>query len=269
MIRYVVIILNILLLFACSVSPKPDFSFIYLANLNGNLENCNCGNPSLGGLDRIAKIINNQRKINPDIKFIDGGLTFNSYPFPDLDYYIFQSYKYLKPDIWIIRKKDLETIKNISSSEKNESLNISLVTGDTLKLVKKYEINGLNIYFYSLQQLAVKDTIIYKDIDRDDFNILIYCNPEGLNSVFKPFYKFDLILLSHNQKKVIENGLYNTIAGVGSDGEFILKVDLYFQNNDFKKDIEQIAIYKDLEVDSTVNQIIKEFSQKLKETNGE
>ncbi len=267
MIKNIFIILTGFLI-SCNSNANPDFSFFYIANINGNLENCDCGNPSLGGLDRIAKIIQDERNENPEVLFIDGGLTLNSYPFPELDSSILRVYNYLKPDIWLVSQKDSDKIESLNDRVSLLGLNYHLLNTDSLQQIKKIEIADKKINFYSLAEIQFIDFSVFKKIDRNTFNILIFSSAREHNFTGKPFDYFDLVLLADNQQVITRTETKPAILGVGADGQYLAKVDLFADGTDYRIKFSSIDIEKELESDSTVNSIIQDFLKKIKQTNG-
>lgn len=71
---------GIVLLTSLTVSsPAQTLHFAYTANLNCNLEACNCGNENLGGMVRLATVVDSLRKKYPDLILVDSGDFLNTY----------------------------------------------------------------------------------------------------------------------------------------------------------------------------------------------
>lgn len=67
---------------------RPDASedpvhLLFTTNLSGSLDDCRCGGPVVGGMNRLLHLIERQRERHPDLLLVDGGDFLNSYSLPD------------------------------------------------------------------------------------------------------------------------------------------------------------------------------------------
>ncbi|KAA3617429.1 MAG: hypothetical protein D8M58_02365 [Calditrichaeota bacterium] len=284
------IFLVVLLHFAsatCQVNEPPQenpfFEVLYFANLNGNIENCNCGDPPLGGLDRIATIIEKQRSKNPELIVIDGGDTFNTYPFIELDKAIVEAYQIIKPDIWVLSEQELiegtsflaKISKNnlgehVSSNYRIKQLPESnskkpLIAGNTNitfnsflspKIVRDYANqidNNSGLFFQNL-----------KTLKESDFNILLLHGEESdLVDYTTKFKIFDLILMAHEQSDVINLNAKPAIIGSGADGENIIYISLHKSNNKIIINAARISVGLEIEPHPAIVPIITKYKESI------
>ena len=84
-IKYLSTTLSCVLLLTCFQLYGSNIYILFTANINGNLENCNCSLNSAGGIGRITTLFSEFRKEYPNTIIIDGGDYFNSYSFNCLE----------------------------------------------------------------------------------------------------------------------------------------------------------------------------------------
>lgn len=263
---------------------KPLFELIYFANLNGAIENCNCGDPPLGGLDRIATLIKQFRKNNSDLIVIDGGDTFNTYPFKELNKAVVQSYTILQPDIWILSEQELiEGGAFLANSAKNVAAKIISSNYKIKNIPSKRSANFAlgekkNVGIYSFLQIgifngksehseieAISFQHSLKNLKNQDFNILVFHGEtEELTQKKQLFSSFDLILTAHQQTAYMDIGSKPAIIGAGTDGENIVHISLHKSGNRIIIKAERIPIGLEIESDPKINKFISDYKMLLK-----
>lgn len=270
------------LLVKCSTEGK--FEIIYLSNLNGNIEACDCYEVRLGGLHHIKTIIDDLRKKNQNLVVIDGGDTFNTYPFMELDSAVYESYKLIKPDIWVpaeqefiegagflenvfntarttfitgnIQFKNLHTVAQKEYVYKNRKITFTSYIQPTLfnvELRDKYIINN----FEKINGLS-------DDLNPGNFNVLIFHGDQNeFEKQTKLVSKFDLILSAHQQSDQIDLESDPPVVGGGADGEYLAHIILQENGSGFKISASKIKIEQGDNPDKKISEIISEYRQKI------
>jgi 2',3'-cyclic-nucleotide 2'-phosphodiesterase (5'-nucleotidase family) len=263
------------------LNKKPIFEIIYLANINGNIENCHCGEPSLGGLDRIFTIIKKQRALNPNLIVIDGGDTFNPYSFVELNRAMLKAYQIIKPDIWVLSEQELVEGKDLLiKALKNQKSKIVL-SNYTIKNIPSEEYqnytieknSAVKIYSYVQPSLFSKlkglrfnkPDILFKNLDERSFNILVFHGEEdALVKIKSEFDEFDLILTAHQQSNKFQLNSRPAIIGAGADGENIIHISLHKSKGKINISAGQIPIGLEIEPDTEVRKQVEEYKNNLK-----
>lgn len=275
----------------CALDSDPDFdaqmplvTVLFTANINGNIENCNCGDPPLGGLDYLATLIKNERRKSTPVLFIDGGDYFNSYPYLALNEAAADILLLIRPEGFLPGDQEFAEDKVLLT-----------------RLFKQNNILGSNFRFASFpagkvlhraldgnRMLAVAgylspDSFSEKIPDDIRFNEKefedIYANRTA-NSIFvtvfhgtaaalrrfvQAYPKTDLILWAHEQSNLIEKRGATTIVGGCSDGEYLTIIRLFIgTDNKVQWNVERKAVTKKYDTDKNVRRIIEYFHKKNK-----
>jgi 2',3'-cyclic-nucleotide 2'-phosphodiesterase (5'-nucleotidase family) len=278
--RYIAIILCIYLLFT-GCSTKKSFEILYFSNLNGNIEACECYEPRLGGLHQIKAVVDKLRKENPGVILIDGGDTFNTYPFIELDQAVAAAYNILQPDIWIPGDQEFiegeNFLLNLSKDLKTNFLSGNLVQkGLTTESVKEYAFNNKKIRITSYIQLqvykgidpkpdiSVKKNAITDKVDPDYYNILVFHGDEiAFAEQQNLISAYDLVLTAHQQSEIINLESDPAVIGGGADGEFLMHIILQENDSGFKISASKINIEQGENPDQQIVKIINDYRQKI------
>lgn len=268
---------------ACNKQEKfqPVFEILYMGNINGNLEACHCSEPPLGGLDNIAAIVDEKRKLNNNLVVIDGGDIFNTYSFPLLNKSILQAYAIIKPDI--ILPGDQEYVEGagffnkFALSTKGILLTNAEIMGLTTIIQKDYPLDsGKQISFLGFLQPGITDSNqnikfnmeqfshVKEILNGNNFNILVYHGTEDYyNQNNSLFNTFDLILSAHLQNGVIDTTEKPFHINAFADGEALFDIDILNLNNNFKINVQKIDVLKAARPDTKIQSLIEEFNQTL------
>ncbi|RMG65978.1 MAG: hypothetical protein D6715_07710 [Calditrichaeota bacterium] len=73
-----------------TLSSAQTLHLAYTANINGTLTDCGCGEEPVGGIDRLATLIDSLRRAHPDLILLDGGDLLRSYSLPRLNAFVLQ-----------------------------------------------------------------------------------------------------------------------------------------------------------------------------------
>ena len=264
----------------------PFIDIIYLANLNGNTVNCECGNPSLGGLPQIATILKQKRTENPKCIFIDGGDFLNTYPFRDLNATVLKIYETISPDIICLGDQEFIESDQFSQMLIN-GLQEKLITSnyylepippEKRKSYLQMDINQQRICllsYLSSEAFSVHnypDMIqfddktfheTYEQYKSENFLIVLFHGPfQALKNLINKYPDIDLVLLAHEQSYISETDISPAIIGGGVDGEMLMEIKVFGTDHKFRYDISRIQVRKDIEQDPEISAIIKTSENK-------
>jgi len=276
--KYYFAFTSLLLVFGCSADKS--FEILYYSNLNGNIEACHCYDVMLGGLHQIKPVVDKLRKENPNLILIDGGDTFNTYSFIELDQAIAEAYKLIKPDIWIPGEQEfiegMPFFKNLLHSMGTTLLagNI-MIDGLPVQKAKTYTFQNKKIIITSYiqpdvykgmdstLQITVHDAA-HEKMNSDYFKILIFHGDQAeLNRQDKLVSTFDLVLTAHQQSPDIDLDSDTPVIGGGADGEFLVHIILQDNKSGFKISASKINIEQSDNPDKQIAKIISEYRDKI------
>jgi 2',3'-cyclic-nucleotide 2'-phosphodiesterase (5'-nucleotidase family) len=236
------VILLVSLNLPASYGKKPvPLEILFVANTNALLENCHCGNPSLGGLARIATIIKEERKRNPHLIFIDGGDFFNTYPFKEINETVLDIYSSIMPDIIIPGENEfidgIPLIKPFLKINAHKTICSNFRIAD-IKTKDYFKKNSLIFVSYLDKSLFLNDIsgglifdedLFKKEYDKfkENFLVVIYHGySDSIESFIKKYPEIDLILAAHTDVGFVNSTSNVQIIGSGTDGEYIVKITL-------------------------------------------
>jgi len=283
--KLLVIYLFPLLINCTSDKNNIDLQILFLSNINGNIENCGCGEPSLGGMDRIMTIVNNMRAQNSDLVFIDGGDFCNPYPYPELNRTVLKIYKQLNPDILIAGDQEFRESSEFSTGFFESFASSILATnidynGIDLHRVKIFNTkHGVSFIFLSYlskksffpvktenQFLQFKEYLFRENYAKYKYKgfltVIYHGSLSELETFVLNYPEIDLILLGHTQSYIkLKNGQPHKIGG-GADGENLINIEIREKDGAFNFDISNIPITKETIPDKTINEFISNFKEK-------
>jgi 2',3'-cyclic-nucleotide 2'-phosphodiesterase (5'-nucleotidase family) len=261
---------------------KNIFEILYISNVNGNIENCHCGKNPLGGLDRLAFVLEKRRSQNPQLLFIDGGDFLNTYPFPALNQTVVDIYAELKPDLLVLGDQEFgegadfagQIISNFSScilaTNYHFKKNPFLLSRKT-KTLSGRRVVILSFLDKSSFEFREKDKDLtfdskqfndeYHRLNKSDIIIVIY---HGEMRRLDLYPDVDLVLTAHEQSNIIQLDRRPAVIGGRADGEYLIQI--YIRQNDSKIYFNANPIPLDLktEKDCKINSIIEQFNKKQK-----
>ncbi|RMH62860.1 MAG: hypothetical protein D6677_08845 [Calditrichaeota bacterium] len=264
-----------------TVSGAAALTILYTANINGNIDNCMCGDPPLGGMDHIASYIQGKRQKGA-VLYIEGGDALNSYDYPQLNDATRRIYGIIQPDVWA--PGDQEFIQGTAYARSLFKEHASAiiagnwhVKGDTgLPAFKIVQKNGWRIGLASYMEPTLPETRTNRDIlfDPQKFDrinremksvplsILIYHGAvDDVKQLINRFSDWDIILLSHYQQQTVFQNGHTLVVCPGSDGEYITEMVLTPHEGRPTPDIQvkQIPVTTDLPADEVIHDIIKTY----------
>ncbi len=245
---------------------------LFIANTNALLENCHCGNPSLGGLARIVTIVEKERQKNPDVVFIDGGNFFNSYPFFELNKTVLDIYSYIKPDLLVPGENEfIDELTLITQFIENNPKNIVCtnykIGNLDVSVYRKYsDIVFLSFLDKTIIQSYNNDTIIF---DNNRFKaqyekfknlylIVLYRGYDSIKKFINMYPEINMILSTHAQAGVVEKYSNTNIIGSGNDGEYVIKITL---DTDKKVSVKLLPVNLDIEQNKHVMKYVNHFKE--------
>ena len=277
----------LLLLFAKNNRAQNNtmkLEILFFSNVNGVIQNCNCGNPSLGGIARIISVIKQKRKNNPNILVIDGGDFFNPYKYPALNNAVVELYQLLQPDIIVLG--DQELVEGISFLraytrffQQKTILTNATLSEIKLKQVKKINPNKVDeVRFLSYLDPSAFDIIkqpdlfsfditgftdAYNQVTKKQKLIVIFHGTESaLQNFLKKYSKIDVILLAHAQTNRVDLSSRPMIIGGGTDGEILQEIHIIFQESITNAELQSIPVSLDITPDSSAMKIIRKWDIK-------
>ncbi len=230
--------------------PVDSVQIVYLANVNANYENCLCGEPALGGLDRIVTVISSWRAQNPRLLVFDGGDFSNAYPFAALNRLVLNIYRLIRPDLIVLGDQELQQGDTLLQKEMCSGafpvLN-SNMRWPSLPLMSKLSIrlahHTIDVFSYldssaflwakpfaNVRLNEVQFSRAFKrSLGQRRFRIVIYHGErEHLPGFLKKYPQIHLILLAHTQIRLIQQKKFPWLIGVGTDSEYLTRLSLVF-----------------------------------------
>lgn len=255
---------------------------IFTANINGVLKNCRCGDPSLGGLARIITLVDQKRKINPDLIVIDGGDAFNPYSYPNLNRAAVELCALLKPDIivpgdqeWIEGNTFLRaSIKAIGSTfllsnghmdgfEPESRYSVRANSEQKLHILSYLHTNAFDLIQKPNQIILQENRFqnIYNVIRNSDFLVVIFHGPEkSLDAFIRTYPDVDLILLAHTQSDLVSLKKTPAIVSGGTDGEYLRNISIDFKDRSPVIQVRSIPVSLDIKPNHRALEIIKKWN---------
>jgi hypothetical protein len=231
-----------ILLLTCSVATSADGYLLFTANINGNLENCDCGPNITRGIGRIKTFFTDFCRIYPHTIIIDGGDFFNSYPQITLNTTMLQALHYL--DYHILVPGDQEFVEGMVFFQHFQSQMKEKLLASNMNLpVKPYfsfNLNKINIFFYSFLSPKAFDfierpekidcnpfSLVKKRGEKKGLQVLIF---HGTMNEAKDILQnngwIDLLLLAHSQYVGSLPMKNQIIIGGGSDSEGVTIIQI-------------------------------------------
>ena len=267
------------------VDSDVAVEILFTANLNGSIENCNCGNPPLGGLDYMSTLIKERRARSYPVFYIDGGDYFNSYPYIELDQAALQILMILQPDGFLPAEQEFQEDEKLikclfdstnilgSNFQYNDFAENGLLSKN-LASDKKMILTGyLSPESFSgriAEKLLFSDKKfrqVYDKLQKENILVVVFHGTKPALDRFIALYPgTDLILWAHEQSRDIELSAKPAIVGGGSDGEHLVIVNLSFgKKKELRIQVEKVPVSRKIPSDPAVKKIIEDFNRKIKQ----
>lgn len=279
----------------CQQQPAsgiPPLHIAYTTNLNGAIEDCNCGGDTVGGFNRILTQVKNLRAKQPDLLLLDAGDMLSSYAFPEANSALLKQLGLAKytalnlgdqefvesPDFlfktstnhklmlpFLSNNLTISESENILSKkpktfawESREIVIFGLVNKKTFDFISTAGLGFTDLYL-PLQNYATKSN------GKQNLEILLYHGSwQSAKALKDEFPWLDLIIIGGNQ--VQKFGMINNTAFVetGVDGEFLGHLILERKNDRWEFQNKFIPIEISLPIDPAAQQIVTEYYESIK-----
>ena len=257
-----------------SIVRGNNINILYTANINATFKDCNCGKNPLGGLNRIKTYVDEYRKNNQNVLFIDGGNFFNSYKYTELNQSTLKALDFLQYDLLTVgthifvedRTFLNEFLGNFSKTILNSNCNLNT------NKIKEFKINGTRIKFYAFisptvfkyskqpEWLTISNNIENTKSLPGEINILIYNGYKTDAEIFlKNNNNIDILFLSYDQQVGIWKYGNTTMIGGGHDGESIALVEISETNNNRQIQLNYINMDSSIKSNSEILQLFQKF----------
>ena len=276
---YKVIIILIVLWIALILPAQTSFTILYVANINGTLENCGCGKEPLGGVDRLMTVIEQSREKYQDLLVLSGGDYFNSYSFLPLNTAMLGALRLLHFDLFV--PGDQEFVENEQFTAQIQALLgkswFASNTGQSRPAIRTFNFTSqrINIIAYLspacfsfipkpdyLQLDKILPVLPEKDIHT--FNCMIcHGTLAEANDLARQYPQLDLILLGHEQypsSRLIGN---TTVLGSGRDGECVALLQVKRSSAGWEIDQTRINLTESIPVHEQMSLLVKQYKQKF------
>ena len=258
-----------------------ELSILFTANINGTLQNCDCGGEPLGGIGRIKTFIDDYRDKHPNTIVIDGGDYFNSYPFIELDTAMLKSLQLINYDIFVPGDQEFVEGKEffssieaslgkrlfISNSNLKNNGERSFKFGESVVHIFSFLSPDAFIFINPIKKLKLSPFSALKKSKLHDLNIVVFHGRYAdAERIVKDNIWIDLILLAHDQFEEVNKVSNTLIIGSGRNSEFITVIKGLREADTWKYDINKEKIKESIKEDENIVAIIQEYQKKVMDT---
>ena len=229
--------------------PVDSVQIVFLANINANYENCLCGNPPLGGLDRMLTLVERWRQKNSRLLVFDGGDFLNAYPYPAVNRLILRLYRLLQPDVLVLGDQELQKGNDSLQAEMRSFPIINsnvILAGSPLASQMTVRLASRRLLVFSyldssafLWENPARDVRLKEDrfartyrasLNPKVFRIVIFHGEQDRMKRFLQKYpRIHLLLLAHAQIRTLQLKKIPYLIAPGSDSEYLTRISLIFQ----------------------------------------
>jgi len=261
-----------------ALATSDTLYIVYTANINGMIQNCNCGKEPLGGMGRVKSYIDKVRSESKHILVMDGGDYFNTYPYLELNQALAKVQQLVKYDVILPGDQAfVEGLSFFTELQQKNGMNwvISNFKNFTQKS-KKINFVSFDVEVYGYlspgsfsfitlpdnQKLLSYDELPATDLAMGEKNLnimIVHGNEEDAISIRDYYPGIDLILTAHTQNQKARNFSHTPIVGCGKDGEYIALIKAYLDESKWKFEIVFEKMHSGIADDLSVLSIIEEF----------
>ena len=239
---------------------ETRISILYTNNINGALDNCLCADKPYGALEKIKFQVDQLRRKNKNILFVDSGDFFSPFGDPYKDSLLVDALHYLKYDVMTPGDQEfnhgsrffLQNIKPAAKAYVSANLLINGVPAAQLYRIfdfGKIKIAVLGIIspsafnYYDKKKIGDLQVIdpaeslnkLLPNIEKesDVIVLLSHLGHENDRKLALKFPQINLIIGGHSQNILQKASKINKslIVQAGSDGNYLGKMDLIFAND--------------------------------------
>ena len=262
------------ILILCSYRLNAEYIHIlFTANINGNLENCNCGKNSSGGIGRVNSFFSDFRNENKNAIIVDGGDYFNPYSFYILNAIMLQALDIMNYDVMFPGDQEFvegselyhQYLKKVEKKIPISNLN------ETSDSELRFSFQTFDIYFYGYlsndafyfikkpgEVSSLPFSKIKPETGKNSLQVVIlHGSLTEAKKISENSTWIDLILLGHDQY----SGIYQTgqtlIVGGGYDSETVSIIRVKKSEKEYNKNINSHT-NNDTEIEC---RLLNEFQQ--------
>jgi 2',3'-cyclic-nucleotide 2'-phosphodiesterase (5'-nucleotidase family) len=261
----------------------------YTANINGNLQPCNCQDYELGSMVRLATAVDNLRKQYPDLLLVDSGDFLKSYPISIANGMMAEFMTYLNfSAITVGDQEFVEGTKFFSTKLASGSLplvscNLAFPSTFAVKLSKYviFEQNGVKVGITGLIHPQSFDFIMARDVeilpvhsslasvlnemeDKTDLVILIYhAGYQDALELLKNFDAVDVIISGHSQERFEKKIGQKMVLQAGYDGEHLGLLEIQLSETGYRYKNQFIEISGEYSENPLMMDKIKQYHKTL------
>ena len=266
-----------------SSSKSYEIHIAYTGNLNGALQDCDCGGALVGGMTRIITLVDSLRQYYPDLLLLDGGDAFFSYSLPEANQTMQQLMAITKYDAINIGDQELVESGGFLSKANLPYLSANLIfLQQTRQFMpeKTISVSGreINITAYtdpSAFSFIKPDDISFKKFEYNSqksrsslLSILLFHGDfDRARQFADSLNAFDVVIMGHNQS-LTDSLWHNTIfLESGFEGEYLGFLTVKINGDSLLYKNEWIPVTEDVPADSAAQKIVDGYMQTL--LNGE
>lgn len=258
---------------------------LYIANVNGVVENCGCGNPSLGGLARLSTLVKQQKKKMPATIFVDGGDFMNPYPYRTLDKAVLDIYRLMTPDILLLGDQEwveeppflyknfdrwshvLGTNYRIRNKKINKEKIYLLKNGVRVRILTYLDICSFDLLGLPGDELKFDEKAFRRAVAAKSSNellMVVFHGCVGGQGSFLRKYKnkVDVLFVAHTQQTKIDLKRRPRIIPGGSDCRYLYRVRVVPEGDSYRISADKLPVLQKLEQDKQLIPILKKMKSK-------
>lgn len=267
---------------------------IYTGNLNCALDDCQCGDKTVGGLTRILTALDSLRQKYPDLILVDGGDFLNSYPLPQANQLMLSLLS--RARFTALNMGDQEFVQGTDfpfDTRRNFNLNLPLLCSNITGWNSR---NFLAVQMINVENRGTAVTIMgvvspdaFEFISPEPLNILspaetlenlqtlvdtssglqillFHGRPAEAEKLAEKFPWLDVIVLSHNQEMRFARKKRTAFVESASEGEYIGHLEIRQKDSSWEFENEFIPIYESIPPDPEAKRQVNEYRRKLRKS---
>ncbi len=276
---------------ACAEGNEDVIEIVFTSNLNGAIEDCQCGGDTVGGFDRILAQLKNIRTQNPNTILLDTGDMLTSYSLPAANQAMLKMLWLAKYDA--LNLGDQEFVESVDFLKENTidkqaelpflSANLFLEEPEKIPLIRSQEIsyqefkivilglvNKETFHFIQPSGMQFKAagevlTAASAAAEENDFHVLLYHGDwESARKLAADFSWLNLILLGNNQESRFEYVGKTALAECGGDGELLGKISAKKEADSWRFTHEFLPIMESLPISPEAMMIVEEYYRQIR-----
>lgn len=227
--------------------PAQTLRLAYTANLNGNLEACNCGDENLGGMVRLASAVDSLRQKYPDLILVDSGDFLNTYLITKADrlMWFFMAelnfdaigvgdQEYVEGRLFLLARQEQYPLRLLSQNIRNARTGKAEFPGFTIIHRQNLNIGIVSVIFPQCFDFIIEDSIRTLPVVQSLANLLpqlmtktdlliLLCHGDfgKTRALAQTFPEIPVLIAGHSQEKRETMLPGQLIVQPGVDGEYL------------------------------------------------